>query len=208
MSAPGVKVFLADEDPLLLCSMRDTLCGEGYTVEAFERSEALLSRLFSCVDHRGCAVLDLGMPGFDGLDLLCALCVRGIALPLIFTSGQTDVSMVVTAIKRGAVDFLLKPIAPDVLCAAVSEALRASGDIGAKHSEREHALARWRCLSQREREVCLHSARGLLNKQIAAELGTAESTVQAQRKSAMKKLGIGSVADLVRLVSQLGDRKG
>ena len=173
-------------------------------MEAFEQPEALLERLSA--SDRGCVVLDLQMPGLNGLELQKALGERGVTMPLIFVSGRADVPSAVAAMKRGAVDFLSKPIDPEELLAVVARALQKDAEGTAARAARELALARWAALSQREQEVCRLCARGLLNKQIATEIGTVESTVQAQRARALKKLQISSNAELVYLLTHLDER--
>lgn len=196
-------VFLVDDEAFMLFTMGGTLRAGGYVVETFERPEALLARL-SPADH-GCVVLDLKMPGLNGLELQRALAERGITLPLIFVSGHADVPAAVAAMKRGAVDFLSKPVDPQELLAVVARALRKAAELAAAHSGRVQAQARWAELSRREQDVCRHSAKGLITKQIAATLGTGCSTVQSQRASAFKRLGISSTTELVLLLAQVAE---
>lgn len=197
-----VTVFLVDDDPFMLYFMGGALRSAGHRVEAFERAETLLERL-SDVD-RGCVVVDLRMPGLNGLELQHALVTRGVTLPLIFVSGSADVPAAVTAMKGGAIDFLSKPIDPSELCAIVARALEKDAVIANERARRTSALARWTALSPRERDVCRLVAKGHLDKEVAAELGTAISTVQAQRTRAFQRLGITSVAEMVRLLVQVG----
>ncbi len=196
-------VFLVDDEALMLFTMGGILRSAGYAVETFERPEALLGRLTSA-DH-GCVVLDLKMPGLNGLELQRALGDRGITLPLIFVSGRADVPAAVAAMKQGAVDFLSKPVDPTELLAVVARALHQEAVLAAAHSGRVQARARWAELSRREQDVCRYSAKGMITKQIAAELGTGASTVQSQRASAFKRLGISSVAELALLLAQVGE---
>lgn len=200
MKTELVTVFLVDDDPFMLYSMGGALRSAGHRVEAFERAEALLERLFD-VD-RGCVVVDLRMPGLNGLELQRVLATRGVTLPLIFVSGSADVPAAVTAMKGGAVDFLSKPIDASELCAIVARALEKDADISIERAIRTSAQARWTALSPRERAVCRLAAKGHLDKEIAAELGTAISTVQAQRTRAFQRLGVTSAAEIVRLLVQ------
>jgi FixJ family two-component response regulator len=176
----------------------------GHRVETFDSAEALLGRIST--DDRGCVLLDLQMPGKSGLELQQALFERGIGLPLIFISGRADVPAAVSAMKQGAVDFLSKPVDPQALLTAVERALRKGAERLANQQAHEEAVAKWRALATREQEVCRLSARGLINKQIAAALGSVESTVQAQRARAFRKLGITSVVELTPLLKRLDDK--
>lgn len=195
-------VFLVDDDQFTLCAWQGILQATSYRVESFSSPHAFLQRLTP--SDRGCAVVDLRMPGLDGLALQAALRERGLALPLVFVSGA-DVPAVVTAMKQGAEDFLCKPVAPADLLAAVARALDRDQASAARRAARESAQARWDGLTRREQEICLLVGRGLLNKQIAAELGLAESTLQAQRGRVLKKLEVTCVPDLVALIASLQD---
>jgi FixJ family two-component response regulator len=203
MTAPAPTVFVVDDDPVLLFFLRGILLEVGHRVETFEQPEALIARLSA--RDRGCVVLDLRMPALSGLEVQQALAARGVRLPLIFVSGRADVPAVVAAIKGGAVDFLAKPIEPGDLRAVVDRALRWDAEIAAVSEAREQDRARWATLSPREREVCRRFARGLSDKQIAADLGTAAGTVQAQRASALRKLRVASAVEVARLLANVGD---
>ena len=196
------RVFLVDDDPFQLLFLGGILRTSGHAVETFEQPEALLARLSA--SDRGCVVLDLEMPVLSGLELQRALVERGALLPLIFVSGRADVPAAVAAMKRGALDFLSKPVDPGEFCAVVARALRGDAEGAAGRAARARAQARWAALSAHERDVCRLSASGLLNKQIAAELGIAESTLQAQRVRALQKLQVSTVAELGRLIAQVG----
>lgn len=198
MTSQAFKVFVADDEPTVLRNLAVILRMAGYLVETFDCPRALLSRLSP--SDRGCALIDLRMPGLNGLELQGALVDRGVRMPLVFMSGHADVPAAVTAMKRGAIDFLSKPFEPEALIAAVERAL---ANESATASQRETIVGlrqRWAELTPREQQVSRFVARGLLHKQIAAELGTTEGTVQTQRACAMKRLGVGSVAELVRFL--------
>jgi FixJ family two-component response regulator len=196
------SVFVVDDDPFLRVFLSGVLRAAGYGVHVFDGPEALLERVSP--RDRGCLVLDLRMPGMTGLELQQALLERGVALPVIFVSGQADVPVAVTAMKRGALDFLSKPVDPEELCAAVEGALRKDAEQSSHRVAVEGARARWTALSAREQEVCRLYAGGMLNKQIAAELGTTESTAQLQRCRALAKLSVGSVRELLQLMALAG----
>lgn len=203
MTAPAPTVFVVDDDSVLLFLMRGILCEAGHRVEVFDAPEALIERLSP--RDRGCVVLDLRMPALSGLEVQQVLAARGVRLPLIFVSGRADVPAVVAAIKGGAVDFLAKPIERRELRAVVERALQRDAESAAERAGREQDRARWGTLSPREREVCRRFAKGLSDKQIAADLGTAARTVQAQRAGALRKLGVASAVDVARLLERVGD---
>lgn len=198
-------MFVVDDDPSVLRSLSRMFQVEGYAVESFSHPRQLLEREPGA--RPGCAVLDLRMPELNGLELQEALRRAGWKQPILFISGHGDVPAAVKAMKAGAVDFLPKPVGTEELLAAVERAL--ARDRAALASEAEHAAlqARFSALTPREWEVCQGVARGLLNKQIAAELGTAEQTVRLQRSRALEKLAVESVPELVRLMDQLGLRR-
>jgi len=196
-------VFLVDDDPSVLRGLERLLRSAGYVVEAHASSRAFLER--APADRPGCVVVDLRMPEMGGLDLQEELARRGFPLPLVFLTGHGDVPSSVRAMKGGAIDFLTKPCDDTDLLAAVERALARDAEARAARAEKEAVRARFDALTPREREVCLLVARGLLNKQIAAELGAAEKTIKVHRGRVMEKLGAASVADLVRLVDRLHD---
>ncbi len=198
MSSRPPRVFVVDDEPMLLRSLAMILRMAGYVVETFDRPQALLAHLSA--GDRGCALVDLRMPGLSGLELQKELEERGLRLPLIFMSGHVDVPEAVTAMKRGAVDFLTKPFESSELIAAVERALALEEETASQRAVSDQLRARWAELPARKKQVSRMVARGLLNKQIAAELGTTEGTVQTQRAAAMKRLGAGSVAELVRFL--------
>ena len=199
MSAQPGRVFVVDDDAVTLLMLAGILRAAGHRVETFQQPEALLAALSA--RDRGCVVVDLRMPGLNGLELQQALVARAVLLPLIFVSGRADVPAAVAAMKGGAVDFLSKPVEPGALCAAVERAQHTDAELAARRADCERARASWAELSPREREVCRLFARGLADKQISGVLGTALSTVQAQRTRALQKLKLGSVVELVRLLS-------
>lgn len=199
---PG-HVFIVDDDSVTLLMLGGFLRAAGHRVEAFDRPEALLERLSGA--DRGCVVVDLRMPGLNGLELQQALVSRDVLLPLIFVSGRADVPAAVAAMKGGAVDFLSKPVEPAELCAAVERALRTDAALAVKRAACERARACWAELSTREREVCRLFASGMADKQIGAALGTAASTVQSQRTRALQKLKICSAPELVHFLALMTD---
>ncbi|HEX5744750.1 MAG TPA: response regulator [Archangium sp.] len=194
-------VFVVDDDPSVLRSLTRMFQVEGYAVEGFAHPRQMLAH--GPGRRPGCVVMDLRMPELNGLELQEELRRVGWLHPIIFISGHGDVPAAVKAMKAGAVDFLPKPFSTGELLAAVERALAQDRAAAAAEQELEALRARFASLSPREWQVCRMVARGLLNKQIAAELGTAEQTVRLQRGRVMDKLAVDSVAELVRLLERL-----
>ena len=194
-------VRIVDDDPSFLCAVARRLEAAGFQVEAFASAEAFLQRKSN---SPGCAVIDLRMPGQGGLQLQEALERADQPLPVIFLTGHGDVSSSVLAMKRGAVDFLTKPVAGNELIEAVRRAIALDAHTRAERQAMRDVRARYQRLTPREREVFALVARGLLNKQIAGELGTSERTVKAHRAHIMQKMDVPSVADLIRVAERLG----
>lgn len=197
----GDTVFLVDDEPELTRALARLLQAEGFAVRPFNSATDFLATVGPA--DTGCIVLDLAMPGLDGLALQQRLAhLPGLAV--VFLTGHGDIPTSVRAIKAGAVDFLTKPVKRDDLVRAV----RASLDVARAQAAAMHAgadaRARLARLTPREREVFEHVIAGRLNKLIADRLGTSEHTVKVHRGRVMEKLGVGSVADLVRLAQQLG----
>lgn len=200
MSARG-KVFVVDDEAELRRALERLLRAEGFDVAGFGSAAEFLAAVSA--DAIGCVVLDVAMPGLGGLELQQRL--GGDArLPIVFLTGHGDIPMSVQAVKAGAVDFLTKPVKSAELLRAVDAAL----DL-ARARHRAAGLtaglrARFEQLTAREREVLAHVIAGKLNKVIAADLGTSEQTIKVHRGRVMDKLGVASVADLVRAAQQLG----
>jgi FixJ family two-component response regulator len=194
-------VFVVDDDASLRRSLERLLRSFGYRVETFTDAQAFLDR--PPVQEVACLVLDLRMPGIDGLDLQGRLAARGDDLPLIFVSGHGDVPSSVRAMKAGALDFLTKPFDDSLLRAAIERALDWHAELRASKASLGALRARFETLTPREREVCDGVAEGRLNKQVADRLGTTEKTIKVHRARVMEKLGVRSVAELVRMVDRL-----
>ena len=152
----------------------------------------------------GCVVLDVNMPGMNGLDLQREMTASGIPLPVIFLTGHGDIPMTVQALKAGAVHFLTKPVQADDLLAAIQQALETDRKARSARSEMRRLRERFRLLAPRERQVMSLVTSGRLNKQIAHELGTSERTIKLYRGQVMRKMGADSLADLVRQAQKLG----
>jgi FixJ family two-component response regulator len=197
----GKTVHVVDDDPNLLRAVARLLRSHEYAVKTYSSASEFLRA--GIPSDPACLLLDLNMPGMTGLELQQVIAEYQSRLPIVFISGKGDVPSAIRAMKGGALDFLTKPFDGDALVAAVNAALSRSV---ASHASDEALQKDWelfQTLSRRERQVCLYVAQGLLNKQIAGEMGTTERTIKAQRGSVMRKLGAGSVPDLVRLVERL-----
>jgi two-component system response regulator FixJ len=185
-------LHLVDDDLGFRTALARLLRTLGHTVQEYGNAQDFLE-----VDHHapGCLLLDMHMPGLSGLELQAQLAPLGDLLPVIFITGRGDIPMSVRAIRAGAEDFLTKPIGRVALADAIARGARQSAQ--ALQQSRMDQLAR---LSSREREVALLLGQGRLNKQVAAVLGTTERTVKAHRSRIMEKLGIRSIAELVRVL--------
>jgi FixJ family two-component response regulator len=193
-------VFVVDDDPSVLRALTRLLHAAGYRVSAFRSPQEFLAAHDPAVP--GCAVLDLAMPGLNGLDLQQALAASGCHRPVIFVTGRGDVPSSVQAMKAGAVDFLTKPVSEEDLLAAVRRALDRDRVMREARAELAVIAERINTLTPREREVLGYVVAGRLNKQIAAELGTVEKTIKVHRSRVMGKMCVRSVADLVRLAER------
>ena len=199
-------VFIVDDDRDLRDSLRRLLTSVGLVAEVFDTAQAFLSA--TRADAPSCLVLDVRLPGLSGLDLQRELAAADISLPIIFLTGYGDIPMSVGAMKAGAVEFLTKPFRQQDLLDAIRHAI--DRDRLARAERRELAELRHRhgLLTPRERDVMAGVIAGLLNKQIAADLGTSEVTVKEQRGHVMQKMQVGSVAELVRAAARLGIAPG
>ena len=197
-----VTVFVVDDDVGVLNALSRLLRVRGYDVRSYTSPHAFLK------DHDvslpGCAVLDVAMPGLDGLELQLAISAEGSHRPVIFITGKGDIPTSVRAMKAGAIDFLTKPVTDKDLLGAVARAVEQ--DSKARQVEAGLMLIRTKIatLTPREREVLTHVVAGRLNKQIAGDLGTAEKTIKVHRGRVMEKLGVRTIADLVRLAEKAG----
>lgn len=193
-----LRVFAVDDDPGVLRALERMLRVNNIAVESFTSPTAFLER--ASYDGVACLLLDLKMPGLNGLDVQGEMSRKGIQMPIVFLSAEGDVPSTARAMREGAIDFLVKPVDEQQLLEALERArLLAVTLRQQQHLEREadERLAR---LTKREREVCELVAQGLLNKQIAYELGMSEKTVKVHRGRVTRKLNVDSVAALVRLM--------
>ena len=195
-------VYLVDDDPGVLKALSRLLRARDYDVKPYASPQLFLEE--HDVAAPGCAVLDVSMPGLDGLELQRALTASaGSHRPVVFITGKGDIPTSVRAMKAGAIDFLTKPVKDKDLFEAISRAEARDAQSRRLHSERESIQAKIETLTPREREVLVHVVAGRLNKQIAGDLGTVEKTIKVHRSRMMEKLGIRTVADLVRMAGKL-----
>lgn len=197
------KVFLVDDDPavLKLKGVSRVLRSARLDVATFGSPSEFLEQ--HDPHAPGCLVLDVAMPGLNGLELQEALTLQGSAIPIIFLTGRGDIPMSVQAMKGGAVDFLTKPVHDEDLLKAVHAALEKDRINRLVRAQLEDIQGRLATLTPREREVLTHVVSGRLNKQIAYDLGAAEKTIKIHRARVMDKMKVKSVAELVRLTERL-----
>jgi FixJ family two-component response regulator len=205
MTPSTPTVFIVDDDAAVLKSLSRLIRSAGLNAQAFGSPQEFLAH--HDAHAPGCLVLDIEMPGLNGLELQAALAAKGGAIPIIFLTGHGDVPTSVQAMKRGALDFLTKPVQDDALLQAIHAAVEK--DRGARLAGVELAdiQARLASLTPREHEVMMHVIAGQLNKQTAADLGTVEKTVKVHRARVMEKMKVSSLAELVRLTERAGLRR-
>jgi FixJ family two-component response regulator len=202
MSETGGLVFIVDDDASLRESLKNLMRSVGLRVEPFASAQEFLRS--KRPDVPGCLVLDVRLQGLSGLDLQKRMADSDIEMPIIFISGHGDIPMTVQAMKAGAVEFLTKPFRDQDLLDAVQHALERDRAARERREEIQKLRRRFESLTQREREVMGLVVTGLLNKQIAGELGTSENTVKIHRHQVMEKMAANSLAELVRMSDRLG----
>ncbi len=203
MPGPIPTVFVVDDDPSIRESLNLLLSSAGYGVQTFSSAKEFLESEQD-IRENACIVSDIKMPGLSGLDLQEELASRDYAMPIIFITGHGDIPTTVQAMKKGAIEFLPKPFDDGDLLDAVKEALSKDFQVRAVLNEQLHITQRLKSLTPREHETLTYLITGMLNKQIAYELNIAERTVKAHRKHVMDKMGVDSIAQLVRLTEKIG----
>jgi FixJ family two-component response regulator len=194
-------VFIVDDDAWVRESLETLIRDEGWQPETFASAQEFLDRPRASTPS--CLVLDISLPGLNGLELQKRVAAERTDLPIIFVTGHGDIPMTVGAMKAGAVEFLTKPFNDEVLLTAIRHALERSRLALAQEEERQQLRDRYASLTARERDVMALVVSGLLNKQVAGELGITESTVKAHRGQVMQKMKANSVADLVKMTARL-----
>jgi|RhiMethySRZTD1v2_1073278.scaffolds.fasta_scaffold72517_3 FixJ family two-component response regulator len=198
------RIYVVEDDASVRAAIVRLLAFEKHAVKSFTSAESFLEQYDP--ETPGCLILDFALPGMDGLSLQEALATRGGETPIIFLTGCADVPMTVQAMKRGAADFLTKPVDDGTLLAAVARALEKDRALRTTREERAVVQRRLGTLTAREHEVLMQVVAGRLNKQIASDLGTVEGTIKVHRARVMDKMRARSVAELVRLVGRIQDR--
>jgi FixJ family two-component response regulator len=202
MTAAEAVVFVVDDDVGTRESLKNLIRSVGLRAETFASAQDFLRS--TRPDAPSCLVLDVRLPGLSGLDLQKRMAEVEVAIPIVFISGHGDIPMSVQAMKAGAVEFLTKPFREQELLDAIQQALERDRNAREQRAEIAELRSRYRLLTPREREVMALVVTGLLNKQVAGELGTSEASVKVHRQHVMEKMRARSLAALVRMADRVG----
>jgi FixJ family two-component response regulator len=202
MSHQATTLFVVDDEDAIRRALTRLLRAVGFDVRCFSSAQAFLEQ--HDPDAPGCVLLDVAMPDLNGLELQQTLAAQGCERQIIFLTGHGSIPLSVQAMKAGAVDFLTKPIDDHQLLAAIRTAMEKDAAGRRARAERDSIVQRLATLTHREREVFEHVVAGQLNKRIAADLGTVEKTIKVHRGRVMAKMGVDSLADLVRVAERAG----
>ena len=205
MTEPDAIVFVVDDDMSVREGLEGLIRSAGLRAETFASAQDFLARPLA--DLPGCLVLDVRLPGLSGLDLQKRMAEAHLEIPIIFITGHGNVPAAVQAMKAGALEFLTKPFTDRDLLEAIQQAIKRDRAARRHQAEMRELRGRYESLTPREREVMELVVSGLLNKQVAAELGTSMVTVKIQRGQVMRKMRADSLADLVRMSQSLGIRR-
>lgn len=200
MTITKATVYIVDDDPAIRDSLSLMIWQENMTVSAFASAEAFLDVCEP--SHFGCVIIDVRMPGMDGMHLQETLLQRNILLPIIFLTGHGDIPMSVKAVKAGALDFLTKPVTREKLMASVRSAIRESERLLSKAIRQQEAISRIAALTEREQDVMKLAIQGQPNKEIARVLGISHRTVEIHKSKIMHKTGAVNLLDLARIAHE------